>query len=115
MMCSAYFGELCEARKEKWHCDDTSPYEVLIAPITLDRKGHKLLDEGNKYFRDKMQVDWGSFAWKCNAEEIIRFLEDNRDTLPWLVKDEEQMLESVRTYVSERGNVAYGVVFVEEM
>ena len=59
MMCSAYFGELCEARKENWHFDDTSPYEVLVTPITLECKGHKLLDVGNKYFRDRIQVDWG--------------------------------------------------------
>ena len=115
MMCSAYFGELCEERKKNWHCDGTNPYEVLVAPVTLERKGHKLLDVGNKYFHDRIQVDWGSFAWKCNAEEIIRFLEENKDTLPWLVKDEEEILENVRNYVSERGNVDYGVVFVEEM
>lgn len=115
MMCSAYFGELCEKRKENWNCGGENPYEILIFPITLDRKGHKLLSLGDVYFHDRINIDWGSFAWKCNSKEIISFLEDNKDTLPWLLKDEEQMIESIKRYISERGEVAYGVVFVEEV
>lgn len=93
MMCSAFFGELSEERKANWHHDDENPYAVLASPISLDRKGHKLLDVGNKYFRDRIQIDWGSFAWKCTQEEIIKFLNDHKETLSWLVKDDEQMIE----------------------
>ncbi|MEE1196132.1 MAG: hypothetical protein UHS54_04580 [Lachnospiraceae bacterium] len=114
MMCSAYFGELSEERKANWNHKEENPYSVLVSPISLERKGHRLLDVGNKYFHDRIQVDWGSFAWKCNPEEIIRFLNDNKTTLPWLIEDEEDVIEKVKTYISERGNVAYGVVFVEE-
>lgn len=114
MMCSAYFGELSEERKINWYHNDENPYGVLVSPIFLERKGHRLLDVGNKYFHDRIQIDWGSFAWKCNPEEILKFLDDNKDTLPWLIKDEDQMIESVRAYLSEKGDVAYGVVFIEE-
>ena len=115
MMCSAYFGELSEERKANWHHNDKNPYGVLTSPISLERKGHELLYVGNKYFHDRIQVDWGSFAWKCTPEEIRRFLNDNKTTLPWLIEDDEDMIEKVEAYISERGNVAYGVVFVEEV
>ena len=114
MMCSAYFGELCDARKKKWENDETNPYGVLSSPILLERKGHKLLDVGSKYFHERIQIDWGSFAWKCTSEEILRFLEDYKETLPWLVESDQQMLEEVKKYISERKNTEYGVVFVEE-
>lgn len=114
MLCSAYFGELSNERKENWHCEEREPCEILIFPIPLKYKGHKVLEKGNQYFHDRIQIDWGSFAWKCTQEEILKFLEDNREILPGLVKEEEKMIEYVRKYVSERGEVAYGVVFVEE-
>lgn len=114
MVCSAFFGELSEERKADWHYNDENPYAVLVSPISLERKGHKLLDVGNKYFRDRIQIDWGSFAWKCTAEEILRFLNDYKETLPWLVEYDEHMIESVKTYISEREDMLYGVVFVEE-
>lgn len=114
MVCSAFFGELSEERKADWCHNDENPYTVLVSPISLERKGHKLLDVGNKYFRDRIQIDWGSFAWKCTPEEILKFLNDYKETLPWLVVYDEHMIESVKTYISERGDMLYGVVFVEE-
>ena len=114
MMCSAYFGELCDKRKSKWDNGDTNPYEVLDKPISLDGKGHDLLDAGNRYFHEQVQIDWGSFAWKCSAEEIIRFLTDYKETLSWLVENDEKMIEEVKSYIKERENVEFGVVFVEE-
>lgn len=114
MMCSAYFGELCDARKANWEHDDTNPYGVLVSPISLENKGHDLLDVGSKYFHDRIQIDWGSFAWKCSPEEILQFLDDYKETLSWLVEDDKKMMESVRAYIAERGNTTYGVVFIEE-
>ena len=115
MICSAYFGELSEERKANWHYNDENPYRVLISPIFLERKSHKLLYVGNKYFHDRIQIVWGSFEWKCTQEEIFKFLDDNREMLSWLVKSDEQMIENVRSYISERGDVSYGVVFIEEV
>ena len=69
---------------------------------------------GDKYFHDRIQIDWGSFAWKCTPEEILKFLNDDKETLPWLVEYDEHMIECVKTYISERGDLLYGVVFVEE-
>ena len=115
MKCSAYFGELSEIRRQRWEQDDTNPYEVLVSPICLEGKGHDLFSVGSKYFREKIKVDWGSFAWKCTPDEMYRFLNDHKTTLPWLIKRDEEICAKVRDYVAERGNTEYGVVFVEEM
>lgn len=114
MMCSAYFGELSEERKANWKYEDENPYAVLVSPINLEHKGHRLLDVGSKYFHDRIQIDWGSFAWKCTSDEILKFLDDHKETLSWLVENDNKMMESVKAYISEHGDVAYGVVFVEE-
>lgn len=115
MMCSAYFGELSEVRKVNWNNGEGNPYAVLESPICLERKGHELLKLGNECFHDRIQIDCSSFGWKCNPEEVIQFLIDHKSTLPWLIKSDEETIENVRNYISERGEVSYGVVFVEEV
>lgn len=115
MICTAYFGELNESRKKNWKNDDKNPYAVINMPIILERKGNALLIDGDRYFHDKIQIDWGSFGWKCTSQEIIKFLVDHKTTLPWQIKEDERIIETVRNYISERGDVSYGVVFVEEV
>ena len=115
MKCSAYFGELSEVRKLKWEQGDSNPYEVLVSPLSLEGKGQELLSVGSQYFREKIKLDWGSFAWKCTPDEMYRFLDKHKTTLPWLMKVDEEMCKKVRDYVTQRGNTEYGVVFVEEI
>lgn len=113
MVCSAFFGELSEARKKEWNNKDSNPYEVLFSPISLERMAHKLLYDGDKYFSNKIQVDWGSFAWKCTPEEIYGFLFENRNDRSWTIDVDEQMVDAVKNYIVARGDVPYGVVFIE--
>ena len=114
MMCTAYFGILSDKRKDQWENSDHNPYEVLAFPISLDSKAHDLLFEGSHYFRDKIKIDWGSFAWKCTIEELQRFLSDHKTTLPWLIESDEELLLQVTSYAKEHENEELGVVFVEE-
>ena len=114
MMCSAYFGRLSEKRKLNWDNGDDNPYDVLESRICLEGKGHDLLHSGSDYFKDRTQIDWGSFAWKCTPEEIGRFLCDHKTTLSWLVKREEELMKKVKTYIAEDENAEFGVVFIEE-
>jgi len=114
MMCSAYFGELCDERKQEWYYKDDNPYAVLRTSIELDRKGHKLLSCGQEYFSERIQIDWGSFAWKSTEEQILKFLGDHQSNLPWLVEDDVEMIKQVKQYIKKYGNTLYGVVFVEE-
>ena len=114
MQCSAYFGEISEQRKNEWNCQDDNPYGVLQDSIQLHRKGHNLWNVGDKYFNNRIQVDWGSYAWKSTSEEIIDFLKGTRTSLSWLVEDDEQQIRQVRDYIKNHGNTQYGIVFVED-
>lgn len=113
MICTAYFGELSEERKANWNYEDSNPYKALEEPIFLEAKAHALLYEGSKYFSEQIQIDWGSFAWKCTPEEVYKFLNDSRTNLSWLISQEDAMLEQVKAYIDERGNTDYGIVFIE--
>ena len=77
MICDGYVGELSEERKNNWDCKNDDPYAVLKNRILMTRGAHALLDKGDQYFREKLQIDWGSFAWKCNKEELDRFMKEN--------------------------------------
>lgn len=114
MLCSAYFGAICESRRQNWEMGEDNPYKVLEDAIRLERKGHDLLSNGSRYFHDQIQVDWGSFAWKCTPEEVLRFLEDYKIDLEWLIEKEEEIIERVKQYIAERENAEFGVVFIEE-
>ena len=114
MICSAYFGELCKDRKKQWDYKDNNPYAVLKTSVKVDRKGHDLLSYGQLYFEDRIQIDWGSFAWKATEKQILVFLEDHQSKLPWLVEDDVLMVKQVKQYIKEHEDASYGVVFVEE-
>lgn len=114
MMCSAYFGRLSEKRKLEWDNGEDNPYDVLESSISLVGKGHDLLRAGSEYFKDRIQIDWGSFAWKCTPEEICGFLYDYKTKLSWLIESEEELIEKVKAYIAEDINAEFGVVFIEE-
>lgn len=114
MICSAYFGELSEERKNDWKCEDDNPYNVLQNPVNLGRKAYDLWYSSKKYFEEQIQIDWASYAWKCTEAQIVSFFEETMTTLPWLVEDEKEILENVGQYIKNHGNTEYGVVFIEE-
>ena len=114
MRCSAYFGELSEERKLNWNNEDSNPYGVLKTSINLYAKGHVLLAHGSIYFHDKIQIDWGSFAWKCTSDEIIKFLIDHKSVLSWVAKEEDNVIKKVKKYIEKQGDTEYGVIFIEE-
>ena len=114
MVCSAYFGILSEERKLDWDNGDDNPCGILSSQICLEGKGHDVLRAGSNYFREKIQIDWGSFAWKCTPEEICRFLCDYKTTLSWLIESEEELLNKVKAYIAENAGEEFGVVFIEE-
>lgn len=114
MMCSAYFGRLSEKRKIKWDNGDDNPYDVLESSICLEGKGHDLLHAGSDYFKDRIQIDWGSFAWKCTSEGICRFLCDYKTSLLWLNESEEELIRKIKAYIAEDKNAEFGIVFIEE-
>ena len=115
MKCSAYFGEITEQQKNNWKDGEYNWRDVIKEPICLIGKGHELLYHGSEYFDDKIKVDWGSFAWKCSAVQILSFLCDFKTTLSWLINDEEELIKDVKNYIASRENVEFGVLFIEEI
>lgn len=77
----------------------------MIEPILLEHKGYKLLDVGSTYFRDKIKIDWGSFAWKCTAEEIMKFLEHHQETLIWLIGRDQAMMNWTSKRAIQKENI----------
>ena len=114
MLCSAYFGKLSEERKKNWNNGDENPYAVLELPIELEGRGHDLWGYDGIFFSEKIQIDWGSFAWKCTQEEILRFLKETESGLSWQKETEEKMIRNVKEYMKMHGDTEYGVVFIEE-
>lgn len=114
MLCSTYFGVLSDERKKQWNCGNNNPYVVLKSSIKLDGKGHTIWDDANRYFENQIQIDWGSFAWKCKGDKCIEFLKTHQSTLPWLVERDQKMIDIVTRFIIEHAEDEYGVVFIEE-
>lgn len=106
MFYSIRYGKICECWKKDWRTPDveSNPYEVLQnehvikPPISSGWLGfHYWADE---HCTDRIEIDWGSRAWKCTGKELILLNEKNPGTV----------LEAD----SIDPNEIYGVVFVEE-
>lgn len=80
----------------------------------LKRKSNSLLISGQQYFTEQIQIDWGSFAWKTTPEAILRYLVSYKSKeCSWLIEDDEDLIERERKYINQRGDVEYGIVFIE--
>ena len=113
-MTTAFFGELSEKRKCIWDNKENNPYEVLHEPIELNCRGNNLLIDGKKFFTEQIQIDWGSFAWKSTPEAVLSYLELYKaKECSWLIEDDENLIERVKEQINQRGNVKYGIVFIE--
>ena len=83
-----------------WFCGDDNPYSIC--------QGDYLITEicyvdawcfADKYLRDHVDVDWGSFAWRANRDELEQLF----TTLRW---------DTARLHILEH-NKDYAVVFIE--
>lgn len=101
MVYDVRYGELTESRKLCWDNKEDNPYDVL--------KWHKkitaydwinVLGTADKMLTDKIQIDWGSFAWKTNGKNLVQFVSAIGGTLEG------------RNQIDP--NAEYGVVFIEE-
>ena len=67
-------GNISQKRREDWFVADRNPYAVW--------EGKALAEEvctggvwakADEWLRDRVDIDWGSVAWKANKEELTRF------------------------------------------
>lgn len=104
MLYQIYHGEILKDREKDWNSQkDGDPYSLL----SNNEKSIKKIDwitfigYANKNFRDPKNIDWGSFAWKCNKQELEKLVEDTN----CIVEGIEEL----------ENNKDYGVVFIEEV
>ena len=72
-------GEIGSTRKEKWDIQNNNPYAVWVGkPFASEVCRISALSSADFCLRNRVDVDWGSVAWKGNAKEIKRLFEAER-------------------------------------
>lgn len=93
------FGIISRQRRQNWRKGDDNPYNVLDECIYEQECSMGTLPSAGKAFRDEVQIDWGSYAWKARKREINRFF--RRKGYPKEVLDRFDSKEE------------YGVVYID--
>ncbi|MBQ2855053.1 MAG: hypothetical protein IJE81_06220 [Oscillospiraceae bacterium] len=72
-------GEIGSMRREKWNIRNDNPYSVWDGePFAAENCRISALSSADYCLRDRVDVDWGSVAWKGTAEEIRRVFRAER-------------------------------------
>ena len=90
MMSSIFYGEIKEDRLNTWK--ENNRIERL--------GGWDFLFIADELFTDCVQVDWGSFAYKCTKEQLIE-----------LTRKTKCAISGIELLKPEK---IYGIVFIEE-
>jgi hypothetical protein len=77
-------GHISHARKKDWNRIDENPYSVWDGkPIAAQVCTISALSSADYCLRNRIEVDWGSVAWKGRRKEILRLFEaEGLDTSP---------------------------------
>lgn len=101
MMCDIYYGKIKQDKIATWNENDT-PYDILEDDIRINSLGGwDFLEKAKTIFTDRTQVDWGSFAYKCNQEQLRQLVEQTQCEIDGL----EDMDATAQ----------YGIVFIERV
>ena len=72
-------GEISRARKQQWDLKNDNPYSVWEGhALAAETCRISALSSADYCLRDRVEVDWGSIAWKGNPKEIRRLFEVER-------------------------------------
>ena len=72
-------GEIGSMRKDRWDVKNDNPYSVWDGkPFAAEECRISALSSADYCLRNRVDVDWGSVAWKGNAKEIGRLFEAER-------------------------------------
>lgn len=100
MMSSIFYGEIKEDRLKTWK-ENKNPYDILTDNNRIERLGGwDFLFIADELFTDCVQVDWGSFAYKCTKAQLIELMEKTYCK----ISDVEFLNQ----------NQIYGIIFIEE-
>lgn len=92
-------GKINQKRNAQWDLKDEDPFDILETELYRAITNLNGVVYCSEYLRDKVKIDWGSWAWKANKQELIQ-LNSNFELVhfsPDVFSDGEE----------------YGVVFVE--
>ena len=79
MMYKMIVGEIGSMRREKWDIPNDNPYSVWDGKAyAAENCRISALSSADYCLRDRVDVDWGSVAWKGNDREIRRVFEAER-------------------------------------
>lgn len=93
-------GNISPARREDWFRKDENPYAVWDGiPLGEEICTGGVWMTADEMLRDRVNIDWGSIAWKANKEELLPFFE--------VCKLNTSLLDGL----SE--SIDYAVVFIE--
>lgn len=100
MMSSIFYGEIKEERLKNWTANG-NPYDILTENNRIYRLGGwDFLEVSQKLFTGEVQVDWGSFAYKCTKEQLRKLMQKTHCEI-----EKFEQLDS---------DQIYGIVFIEE-
>ena len=100
MMSSIFYGEIKEDKLKTWS-ENRNPYDILVENNRVERLGGwDFLFIAKDLFTDEVQVDWGSFAYKCTRKQLQKSVSEMKCEIPKI-----QELDPDKVY---------GIVFIEE-
>lgn len=100
-MSSIFYGEIKEDRLNTWK-ENKNPYDILADNNRIERLGGwDFLFIADELFTDCVQVDWGSFAYKCTKEQLIELTRKTKCTISGI-----ELLKPEKIY---------GIVFIEDL
>ena len=100
MMSSIFYGEIKEDKLKTWS-ENRNPYDILVENNRVERLGGwDFLFIAKELFTDQVQVDWGSFAYKCTKEQLRKLMQKTHCEI-----EKFEQLDS---------DQIYGIVFIEE-
>ena len=100
MMSSIFYGEIKEDKHKTWS-ENRNPYDILVENNRVERLGGwDFLFIAKDLFTDEVQVDWGSFAYKCTRKQLQKLVSEMKCEIPKI-----QELDPDKVY--GRGNISH--------
>ena len=100
MMSSIFYGEIKEDKLKTWF-ENRNPYDILVENNRVERLGGwDFLFIAKDLFTDEVQVEWGSFAYKCTRKQLQKLVSEMKCEIPKI-----QELDADKVY--GRGNIGH--------
>ena len=101
MIYNIYYGEISSEGREVWNGAEMSPFSVLEKNMKIQFDNWlAFIGWARVNLCDEVQVDWGSFAWKCTGSDLVKM-------------NQQYPRMKIQDYDNIQPDKEYGVVFIE--